>query len=73
MSKTSFSAQSAVSAMVLSGAQPKYVLPDYDSSWGIALGVAPHEIECALIESREQGQTVGAVLIVSPTYHGVCR
>ncbi|GAQ84124.1 Orn/Lys/Arg decarboxylase [Klebsormidium nitens] len=64
--------QSAVSAMVLSGARPKYVLPDYDSSWGIALGVPPHEIERALTESWEEGQTVGAVLIVSPTYHGVC-
>lgn len=59
--------------MVLSGARPKYVLPDYSPEWGIALGVPPQEVERALSDAQEKGQTVGAVLIVSPTYHGICR
>lgn len=59
--------------MVLSGAQPKYVLPDYDPDWGIALGVPPLEVARVLEEAQEKQETVGAVLIVSPTYHGICR
>jgi len=34
---------SAISAMVLSGAVPKYILPDYDSDWDIAVSVSPSE------------------------------
>lgn len=35
---------SAVSAMVLSGAAPKYIIPDYNSQWDIAGGVAPSQV-----------------------------
>ncbi|KAL2641942.1 hypothetical protein R1flu_009529 [Riccia fluitans] len=63
---------SATSAMVLSGALPKYVLPMYDSRWGIAHGVSPQEIEKAIEQVRKDGRRVGAVLVVSPTYFGVC-
>jgi arginine/lysine/ornithine decarboxylase len=59
--------------MVLSGAGPKYVLPDYDPDWGIALGVPPLEVARVLKEAQEKQEKVGAVLIVSPTYHGICR
>jgi len=34
---------SAISAMVLSGAVPKYIFPDYDSDWDIAISVPPSE------------------------------
>ncbi|KAL3678187.1 hypothetical protein R1sor_021143 [Riccia sorocarpa] len=63
---------SATSAMVLSGALPKYVLPAYDSRWGIAHGVCSQEIEKAIKQVQEDGGRVGAVLVVSPTYFGVC-
>ncbi|KAG6550603.1 hypothetical protein Mapa_007856 [Marchantia paleacea] len=63
---------SATSAMVLSGALPKYVVPIYDRQWGIAHGVSPLSIQTAITEVRAQGGRVGAVLVVSPTYFGVC-
>lgn len=64
--------QSAFSSLVLSGATPKYVLPEFNSKWNLSLGVMPQSIELALNEAKETGQSVGAVLIVSPTYHGIC-
>ncbi|BFI28458.1 arginine decarboxylase [Marchantia polymorpha subsp. ruderalis] len=63
---------SATSAMVLSGALPKYVVPLYDRRWGIAHGVSPLSIHTAITEVKAQGGRVGAVLVVSPTYFGVC-
>lgn len=35
---------SAISAMVLSGAMPKYIIPEYDSNWDIAGGVTPSQV-----------------------------
>ncbi|CAN1185764.1 Arginine decarboxylase [Linum perenne] len=63
---------SAISAMVLSGAVPKYILPDYNSIWDIPGGVTPIQVEKALEELGKEGQRTGAVLITSPTYHGIC-
>ena len=63
---------SAVSAMVLCGALPKYVTPAPDSTWGVALGVSAAQVEAAIREVRTSGGRVGAVLVVSPTYFGVC-
>ncbi|CDP12522.1 unnamed protein product [Coffea canephora] len=61
---------SAISGMILSGVHPKYILPDYDADWDIAGGITPSQ---ATIEELEmKGQRAGAVLIVSPTYHGIC-
>ena len=34
---------SAISAMVLSGARPKYIIPEYDFDWDIAGGVTPSQ------------------------------
>lgn len=34
---------SAVSALILSGAVPKYIIPDYNSDWNIAVGVTPSQ------------------------------
>ena len=34
---------SAVSALILSGAVPKYVIPDYNLDWNIAVGVIPSQ------------------------------
>ncbi|KAJ7571404.1 hypothetical protein O6H91_01G163700 [Diphasiastrum complanatum] len=63
---------SAVSAMVLSGTLAKYVKPLHDRIWGIAHGVSRHDIDTAIREVRSAGGRIGAVLIVSPTYFGVC-
>ncbi|URD73923.1 Orn/Lys/Arg decarboxylase, C-terminal domain [Musa troglodytarum] len=63
---------SATSGLVLSGAVPKYILPEYNSCWDIAAGIRPSQVEAAIKELEEVGKTAAAVLITSPTYHGLC-
>lgn len=60
--------QSAIAALILSGAVPVFVLPEYDADWDIAHPPTPESIAQALQERPD----AKAVLIVSPTYHGVC-
>jgi len=60
--------RSVLAGLVLAGAMPVYVPPDYAPDLGLALGVAPGTIAAAL----DQYADVRAVLVVSPTYHGVC-
>lgn len=61
--------QSAVHALVLSGAVPVWVQPVYDSRRDLLHGVDEGSISDAL---REHVGQVDAVLLISPTYHGVC-
>ncbi|CAN6291094.1 unnamed protein product [Urochloa humidicola] len=63
---------SVISALVLSGAVPKYIIPEYNSGWDIAGGITPWQVDRAVKELEEDGKRVGAVLVTSPTYHGVC-
>ncbi|KAF5469350.1 hypothetical protein F2P56_013433 [Juglans regia] len=63
---------SAISAMVLSGARPKYIIPQYDFKWDIAGGVTTSQVEQAVKELEMEGQRAAAVFITSPTYHGIC-
>ncbi|XP_050373065.1 uncharacterized protein LOC126790765 [Argentina anserina] len=63
---------SAVSALVLSGAVPKYIIPDYNLDWNIAVGVTPSQVETAIKEVEKEGEKAAAVFITSPTYHGIC-
>lgn len=63
---------SAVSAMVLSGALPKYISPIADSTWGVSHGVHSKDIDMAIRQVQSAGGRVGAVLVVSPTYFGIC-
>ncbi|XP_024528594.1 uncharacterized protein LOC112345639 [Selaginella moellendorffii] len=64
---------SAFSAMVLAGAMPHYVLPCYDELWEISHGVSAESIELAILDLQKRKDVrIGAVLIVSPTYFGVC-
>lgn len=63
---------SAISAMVLSGAVPKYIVPDYKNDWDIAGGVTPLQVLSAIQELELEGKKAAAVFITSPTYHGIC-
>jgi arginine/lysine/ornithine decarboxylase len=38
---------STISAMVVSGALPKYIIPHYDSNWDISGGVTPSQASAA--------------------------
>ncbi|EKQ67050.1 arginine/lysine/ornithine decarboxylase [Leptolyngbyaceae cyanobacterium JSC-12] len=60
--------QSAISGLILSGAIPVFVNPEYDADLDIPHSVPPAEIAQALAHHPD----TKAVLIVSPTYYGVC-
>ncbi|NJK63177.1 MAG: aminotransferase class I/II-fold pyridoxal phosphate-dependent enzyme [Synechococcaceae cyanobacterium SM2_3_1] len=60
--------KSAVAGVILSGAVPVYMEPDYDRSLGLAHGVTPASVERAL----QLYPDVKGVLVVNPTYYGVC-
>ncbi|MBD1844233.1 aminotransferase class I/II-fold pyridoxal phosphate-dependent enzyme [Cyanobacteria bacterium FACHB-63] len=60
--------QSAISGLILSGATPVFLQPEYDSVLDIAHSVTPEAVEIAL----KQHPDAKAVLIVYPTYYGVC-
>ncbi|ONK72834.1 uncharacterized protein A4U43_C04F23710 [Asparagus officinalis] len=63
---------SATSSLILSGAIPKYIVPEYNSQWDIAGGITPSQVENALKDLEVVGEKAAAVLITSPTYHGIC-
>ena len=68
--------KSAYHALVLAGAEPCWLTPEYDPSSGLCLGVAPSTVEAALarcgaVGSSSSSSRVAAVLLVSPTYEGV--
>ncbi|MGF1570790.1 MAG: aminotransferase class I/II-fold pyridoxal phosphate-dependent enzyme [Nodosilinea sp.] len=60
--------RSVIAGLILAGAMPIYLSPDYDPSLGLALGVSADTIAAALAQHPD----TRAVLVVSPTYHGVC-
>ncbi|URE47402.1 Orn/Lys/Arg decarboxylase, C-terminal domain [Musa troglodytarum] len=63
---------SATHAMVLSGAIPKYITPEYSSLWDVAGGVTPSQVETSIEELKEAGKRAAAVLITATTYQGIC-
>lgn len=60
--------QSAIAGLVVSGATPVFVAPVYDPAQDLAYGLDPEAIAQALVDHPQ----TKAVLIVSPTYEGVC-
>ena len=60
--------QSVVSGLIISGAIPIFIHPEYDYHWDIALSVTPKSIAQAL----EKHPDTKAVMVVYPTYNGVC-
>ncbi len=59
---------SAIAGLILSGARPIFVHPEYDSVSDIAHSITPEAVKAAL----EQHPDTKAVLMVYPTYYGVC-
>ncbi len=60
--------QSAISGLILAGAVPIFVNPDYDADQQIAHSVTLQAVE----EALRQHPDSKAVMIVYPTYYGVC-
>jgi arginine decarboxylase len=59
---------SAISGLILSGAIPIFVNPEYDRTWDTANCITPESLAAAL----KQHPDAKAVMVVYPTYHGVC-
>jgi arginine decarboxylase len=59
---------SAISGLILSGAIPIFVNPEYNSDWDIANCITPESLAAALTQHPD----AKAVMVVYPTYHGVC-
>ena len=60
--------QSVVSGLILSGAMPVWIAPIYDSEWQLALGLSVD----VMVSTLSQHPDAKAVVVVSPTYEGVC-
>ena len=61
--------KSVLMGLILSGATPVYVMPEYSTKWQMWGGVTPETIEKAFAETPD----AKAVLLVSPTYYGLCQ
>jgi len=60
--------RSVLGGLILSGTQPIYMSPVHASRWDLAFGVTAQQLELAL----QAYPAVRAVVVVSPSYHGVC-
>jgi arginine decarboxylase len=60
--------QAAIAALIFSGAVPIFVEPVYDAGWGMAHSMTAAAVAIAL----EQHPDAKAVMMVYPTYYGVC-
>jgi arginine decarboxylase len=60
--------QSAIAGLILSGARPVFVMPEYDPLLDLSHSLTPDAIEQALTQHPD----AKAVMVVYPTYHGVC-
>ena len=60
--------QSAIAGLVLCGAIPVFITPEYDRSNDLAHSITPAAVKLAL----EQHPDAKALLLLYPTYHGAC-
>lgn len=60
--------RSVISGLILSGAIPIFINPEYDTDWDLANSITPQALQKAL----NQHPDTKAVMVVYPTYHGVC-
>ena len=60
--------QSAIAAVIQSGAIPIFMEPQHDPLWDLAWSVTPEVLRHTLAQHPD----AKAVLLLHPTYHGVC-
>jgi arginine/lysine/ornithine decarboxylase len=60
--------QSAISGLILAGAEPVFVMPTYDADWDIAHGVTTENVAAACAQHPD----AKALFLVDPTYYGTC-
>ena len=59
--------KSITAGIILSGAIPVYMQPEFDKKVGIAHGITPETVKKTLEENKD----AKALLIINPTYYGV--
>ncbi|PRX27701.1 arginine decarboxylase [Orenia metallireducens] len=59
--------RSITAGLILSGAVPIYLKPEYNNQLGIAMGVTPENVEKTIKENPE----TEVLLLTNPTYYGV--
>ncbi|CAN4088121.1 unnamed protein product [Withania somnifera] len=64
---------SAISSMVLPGALPKYIVPEYDFKWDVAGGVTPSQVNDTIKELEGNGRKAAALLVVSLPICQICH
>jgi arginine decarboxylase len=60
--------QSAIAGLVLSGAMPIFLNPEYDPATGLAYSITPESLQ----QTLKQHSDTKAVMLLHPTYQGVC-
>jgi len=60
--------KSILSAIIFAGAKPVFIIPERDTKWGIDHGISVRSVKNAL----ERHPDAKAVLVINPTYFGVC-
>lgn len=60
--------QSAIAGLILSGAIPIFINPEYDAQEGLAYGITPAAVKQAL----DRYPDTKAVMMLYPTYQGIC-
>ena len=60
--------QSAIAGLVLSGAMPIFLNPEYDPETGLAYSITPESVQ----QTLKQHPDTKAVMLLYPTYQGVC-
>lgn len=60
--------KSAMMGLILSGAEPVYVMPQMIDAWGIQGGITPKTVR----DSFETHPNCKALFLVNPSYYGIC-
>ena len=60
--------KSAMMGLVISGAEPVYVMPEVLDDWGIQGGITAEDVRACFAKSPD----CKALFMVSPSYYGVC-
>lgn len=60
--------KSVLMGLILSGAVPVWIMPEYDENWGVFGEVTAEAVEAGFRREPD----CRAVFLVSPTYYGVC-
>ncbi len=59
--------KSALMGLIISGATPRYIMPELSEQWGVHGGILPEQVAAAFTAEPD----LKGLLVVSPTYYGL--